>query len=145
MVDSFKVATYLWEDVRSAIMNKETEPVAFQRVYIGKLEAQAHSPVHMRRSCKERAANEKATILLGEPYNRVALTPREAQVLSLICRGCTNLEAAEYMGLSPRTTEYYIKNMRKKTRTNSKVHLVKEVLKTDFMQRMDKTVRLEVD
>ncbi len=136
----------LWQDLAKAIEEKCHKPWQFERVYIGRIEPPAHSPVHRRRAAgREDLGYRGEAFWLSEPFIGVALTRRETQLLFLICQGYTNQSASERMHLSVRTTEYYIKNLRRKILAKSKAHLVKQILLTDFMQRVDASVLAEED
>jgi len=54
----------------------------------------------------------------------VPITPREAQSLELMLKGCTIRETAEVLGLSYRTVEFYLKNLRTKFAMDSKQQLL---------------------
>ncbi|OGO91340.1 MAG: hypothetical protein A3F41_00440 [Coxiella sp. RIFCSPHIGHO2_12_FULL_44_14] len=135
----------LWQDVTTAIENKKRDPVGFNRYYIGQIDDSPSAPVHQRK-CPQRNLTERREdhFDLSAPLKGVMLTRREIQVLYLICRGATNREVASCLGLSPRTAEYYIKNMRKKALASSKLHLVDLVNQTDFLTRVDQTVLNDV-
>lgn len=75
--------------------------------------------------------------VVGGALSSVEFTRREAECMVWILRGYTNCQIAECMGLSSRTVEYYIKNMRAKVGAHSKLHLMKVVLATDFLSRVD--------
>ncbi len=74
---------------------------------------------------------------LGAPYTGQYLTRREAECLLLMLRGYTNGETAEYLKLSSRTIEYYLKNIRNKLNCYSKIHLLRQIQKTNFMDIID--------
>ena len=129
-----------WNDVRFAIDNKKRYPAAFDRVYIGKLhESNVRRRVVRRKRSpiKETDRRLRSYFILSGSLADVYLTKREAQVLYFICHGATNRAVAEKMGLSARTTEYYIKNIRKKTSTGNKRHLIRCVVETDFLLRLN--------
>lgn len=141
MADLSNVIAALWRDVLSAVENKHLNPASFNRYYMGKVDACPSTPIH-RRKCTKRSITVRRDdqFSLSQPLLGISLTRRELQVLYLICTGCTNKEAADLMGLSPRTAEYYIKNMRKKIDATSKSHLIQLVIATDFLRRVDKSV-----
>lgn len=73
---------------------------------------------------------------LGEDYPGIYFTKREAECLIHILEGHTLVSAAQLMGLSPRTVEFYVKNMRLKMGVKNKVELVKKIRKTDFVKHI---------
>ncbi len=54
----------------------------------------------------------------------VTITIRERETLALIVTGLTVPQAAAKMGLSTRTVEFYVKNLRFKLKCNSKRDLI---------------------
>lgn len=55
----------------------------------------------------------------GPPPGQKPLTPRELDVLRVVCAGATNMEAATELGLSPETVKSYLRSaMRKLGSTN---------------------------
>ncbi len=74
---------------------------------------------------------------LGSPYEGQYLTRREAECLLLMLRGYTNQEAAHTLTLSSRTVEYYLKNIRNKLDCYSKIHLLCQIQKTNFLDLID--------
>jgi len=53
-----------------------------------------------------------------------SLTPRESEVLALLCQGCTTNAIAEQLFISDRTVEGHRKNLLEKTNTHNSVSLV---------------------
>ena len=62
--------------------------------------------------------NQPSTI---KPLFRV--TPREKQVLSLICNGFSNKEIAVKLGISEQTVKNYVSALMEKSRTRSRTQL----------------------
>ena len=69
---------------------------------------------------------------LGDAYPNIHFTPREAQCMVLLIRGQTMKTAARCLQLSPRTVEYYVRNMRIKLQCSSKAELIDRVMMSDF-------------
>lgn len=133
-----------WQDLTRAVEQKQQKPEQFLRVYIGRIEAPSHQPIHGRRATDRSDYPPRSeSFVLSEPLTGITLTRREIQVLYLICHGSTNQDASARMGLSVRTTEYYIKNMRRKVAANSKSSLIRKILATDFMERIDASVLMD--
>ena len=59
---------------------------------------------------KRSPPTERVYPFAGDPKRY--LTRREAEVLNLICRGYTQAQVGASLRLSPRTVEFYIKNVR---------------------------------
>lgn len=146
MTKVFSTISMLWLDVRVAVENKKQNPERFNRYYIGQIDDSPSAPIHHRK-CQPRSVIEKREdhFSLNGVLQGVILTRRETQVLYLICHGDTNREVAFRLGLSPRTAEYYIKNMRKKAVAVSKAHLIQLVTQTDFLTRVNKTILKNIE
>lgn len=52
------------------------------------------------------------------------LSPREKQVLGLLIRGFNNVEAASHLGLSSRTVEHYVDNLKNRLSVHSREELL---------------------
>lgn len=134
---------HLWNDVLQAVLNKDTHPEQFQRIYIGGIGVSDVSQVreNSRESYlttnKPNQKKEVSHYSLGGTFEGLYFTEREAQCMYLIIKNYTNEKVAERLGLSARTVEFYIKNMRIKTGCVSKSHLIKSILKTDFLENID--------
>ncbi len=66
-------------------------------------------------------------------YGDVYFTLREAQCMAQIMRGRTVKSTALFLGLSPRTVEYYLKNMKAKMKCRTKSELMQLIADTEFM------------
>ncbi len=53
------------------------------------------------------------------------LTSREAEVLSLLAAGLSNIQIGDHLHLSPRTVEKYVSSLLRKTDTNNRAELVR--------------------
>jgi DNA-binding CsgD family transcriptional regulator len=74
---------------------------------------------------------------LGSKYGRAYFTRREAECMVLLLKGKTINSVARILKLSPRTVEYYIKNMKSKLGCRTKFELVDLVYASDFMNNVD--------
>jgi DNA-binding CsgD family transcriptional regulator len=54
---------------------------------------------------------------------RDEFTPRQRQVIQLIAEGCSNLEIAERLGISPRTAKAHSDILRTKLRVTRRRHI----------------------
>ncbi len=75
--------------------------------------------------------------ILRTPSVEMHLTEREVDTLKELMHGYTNKEIANKLGLSSRTIEYYLKNVRTKLDCASKRELIRLLLKTDFIQKIN--------
>lgn len=62
------------------------------------------------------------------------LTGRESEVLRLIARGRTAKEVAQELEIAPCTVERHIENVRLKTRTRNRAHMVAYVIQEGLLQ-----------
>ena len=125
-----------WNDVLQAVLGKKNDPLRFQRVFIGGIQTastETRSPAKKKPAYAKRDRPLK-TYPLGVSFPNVSFTRREAECMVLLLRGYTNTEVAACLGLSARTVEFYVKNMRHKTDCASKAHLVKSMLAINFSQ-----------
>jgi len=71
---------------------------------------------------------------LGEKYQNIHFSKREAECMSYLLRGKSTRGIAKILGLSPRTVEYYIRIMKKKLNCRTKFELIDLVAESDFMK-----------
>ena len=74
---------------------------------------------------------------LGSKYGDAYFTRREAECMVLLLKGKTINSVADILELSPRTVEYYIKNMKFKIGCRTKFELVDLVYASEFMKNVD--------
>jgi len=74
---------------------------------------------------------------LGDKYGGAYFTRREAECMMLLLKGKTINSVASILKLSPRTVEYYIKNMKSKIGCRTKFELVDLVYASEFMKNVD--------
>lgn len=61
------------------------------------------------------------------------LTSREAQVVSLVADGYSAKEAAISLGIAPCTVERHIENVRLKTRSRNRAHMIANVVQANLI------------
>lgn len=77
----------------------------------------------------------KAKSFKGIPHRQeIKLTPREAEILKLICQGLSNTEISEKISLSLRTVEGHKSNLISKTGVRNSVSLVMYALKNNLVE-----------
>ena|SRR3990167_450133 len=123
-----------WKDVTEAILKKEENPQRYRRFFIGSMECE--TPLSHYSTTSKILKNYR----VGEPFQNVYFTQREAECMMLILRGYTNTQVAQLLNLSSRTVEFYLKNMRQKTGCISKTHLMSCIAKTNFLDSLDFTM-----
>ena len=63
-----------------------------------------------------------------------SLTDTERSVAHVVAEGLTNREAAERLFLSPHTVDFHLRSIFRKLGTNSRVHLTRLVILTQYAQ-----------
>lgn len=63
----------------------------------------------------------------------IQLTNREAQVLRLVACGMSAKEAAQELDIAPCTVERHVENVRLKTRTRNRAHMIAHVIREGML------------
>lgn len=63
-----------------------------------------------------------------------AITPRERQVLRLLAAGESSKEIARSLTIAVKTVDAHIDNLKLKTRTKNRVHLVAHALQANIIE-----------
>ena len=71
---------------------------------------------------------------LGDEYEGVYFTNRESECLMHLLDGNTIVATANILGLSSRTVEFYVRNMRMKIGVTTKTQLIDKIEQTDFVK-----------
>lgn len=74
---------------------------------------------------------------LGTKYGDLYFTRREAECMLWLLRGKTINGVAVVLKLSPRTVEYYIKNMKNKLGCRTKFELIELIYASEFMKSVE--------
>jgi len=77
------------------------------------------------------------TYHLGAKFENIYFTKREAECMLLMLKEKTLHQIATTLQLSPRTIEYYTKNMKIKLSCHSKRELIQLVKNSDFISNVD--------
>lgn len=80
---------------------------------------------------------------LGKNFPGIYLTPREAECMMNFLEEKTVPEAAVYLNLSPRTVEFYLKNMKIKLECKTKSELINKIRESDFSKNYLKNADCE--
>ena len=72
---------------------------------------------------------------IGGEFGDKYLTRQEARCMACFLKGATMKRVANTLGLSPRTVEYYVNNMRKRLGFHSKYELVLKIARTPFAKK----------
>lgn len=76
---------------------------------------------------------ESRRYYLGEPTKSVYLTQREGEIMLFLLLGQTVNTTAAAMKLSPRTIEFYLKNMRLRLDCHSRADLIEKIMVSNFL------------
>lgn len=115
-----------WESILQEVKHRDDEQFRFRFTDLGEHIVKERSRVKRR----ERRQNPKAhstvqpAYYLGEPFDQIYLTRREAETCHHLLRGKTIPETGLALNLSPRTIEFYVKNMKLKIGVKTKDELV---------------------
>ena len=71
---------------------------------------------------------------LGKQFKDIYFSRREGDCMICLLQGKTIKGTAETLNLSPRTVEYYVKNMKAKLNCRTKPKLIELVLQSDFLK-----------
>lgn len=66
-------------------------------------------------------------------HEMIHLTNREAEVLKLVSLGLSAKEAAIELEISPCTVERHVENVRLKTRTRNRAHMIAHVIREGLL------------
>jgi len=66
--------------------------------------------------------------------SRIQLTTREHEVLRLVALGLSAKETAIKLAIAPCTVERHVENVRLKTRTRNRAHLIAHVIREGLLQ-----------
>lgn len=66
--------------------------------------------------------------------NLIQLTNRESEVLYLVSLGLSAKEAAIELDISPCTVERHVENVRLKTRTRNRAHMIAHVIREGLLK-----------
>ena len=78
------------------------------------------------------ATLEKKSYYLSPDSSGTYLTQREAECIFFLLKGHTIKNTGEELNLSPRTVEFYFKNVKKKMRCNKKKEVLNKIRQSHF-------------
>ena len=77
------------------------------------------------------------TYFLGEKYQNIYLTHREAECVLYLLKGLTVRTVAEKLGLSARTVEFYVNNIKAKLKCRTKIELLQHIKNSQLLDIID--------
>ena len=134
-----------WDVVLKEVLNKEDLSYKFVFTNVRDYKIHLKEPVveYTVKKNEERKRGKKHNLGLRHPG--IYFTEREAQTIEHFLCGRTTTEVACILGLSRRTIEFYLKNMKAKLNCRFKPELIKEVLSSNFTlpssQEIDSTLK----
>lgn len=128
-----------WEMVLNEVVNR-TISSEFRFTNFGCMAAADKSVREAKKSFKRR---KPEGFKLGNKHPDVRFSRREAECMVMFLQGMTMRDTAEALGLSPRTVEFYVKNMRQKVGCSTKAELINIVANSDFVLLLEERVRAE--
>lgn len=85
----------------------------------------------MRYADYEAANTGREIVGLGQ--SRDFLTEREYEIVNLIARGLSAKQIARALGIAPCTIQHHVANVRMKTGTRNRAHMVAHVLRSGLL------------
>lgn len=82
---------------------------------------------------EKRSANR---VFLGPEFPGIYLTPREEECAIYLMQGSTLKEIAKALDLSPRTVEFYLKNIKNKLNCRTKFQMMRALIITTWYREL---------
>jgi len=76
---------------------------------------------------------------LGGEYGDLYLTQREVDCIVRIIQGKTIVKIATELALSPRTVEFYLRNVKSKLRCRTKAQLIEKIMQNNLLAAVRKS------
>jgi DNA-binding CsgD family transcriptional regulator len=124
-----------WDKVLKEVLNKNNP--SFPLTFTHRKDASDGNDNKSGSNKSEKRKRKMKSYLLGDKYPGVALTQREAECMVQFLKGKTVNKTALALQLSPRTVEFYLKNMKRKLNCQTKSELIGKIVETDFMKLVD--------
>lgn len=110
-----------WNALLEEVLNKSAKKIVYPSVESGN----ANHPKELKK------------IYLGLHFPGIYFTNRESEVMVQLLQGKTISAVAGTLQLSPRTVEFYVKNMKSKLGCRTKSELIGKVFVSDFIKNVD--------
>lgn len=129
---------HYWSAVLNEVLHKDDLSRTYFFTNQGNLSDEMEMPSFESESDSIKETRDLRTYYLTPQYPTVYFTRREAECIFWVVQGSTISHAALKMGLSARTVEFYVKNMKLKLQCTSKKELVDKVLQSSLLQQLEK-------
>ncbi len=128
-----------WKNVLTEVLEKEKQEGGnFKFTDMGHTIVKNRMNQHRsQRRYRPKQEPSDTVYFLGADYEGIYFTRREAQSLYHLLKGKTISETGRDLKLSPRTIEFYVKNMRLKLGVYSKDELLEKVRKTPLINQLN--------
>lgn len=127
-----------WKSVLQEVMHRDDENFQFRFTDLGESLVREKSRVkrRQRRQTPRVEDDRQPAYLLGAQYEGIYLTQREAETCHYLLRGLTIPETGAALDLSPRTIEFYVKNIKLKVGVKTKDDLVALLRETEILNTL---------
>lgn len=125
-----------WEAILQEVLDKDKESAQFSYTNMDQMQEKKKKNVAKDKPTDVKK-NNHCRYYLFEESTDIYFTQREAETMQLLLQGHTLVSAAEQLNLSPRTIEYYLKNMKMKLSCKTKSDLLKKVAQSDFIKDVE--------
>lgn len=122
-----------WNDILKEVIKRKANGQKADILSDNELKA-IHTEIKKNKTC---AVKSQVTYRLGTEYGNIYFTKREAECMVWLLKGKTINSVAGILNLSPRTVEYYIKNMKTKLGCRTKFELIDLVHASEFIKNVD--------
>jgi DNA-binding CsgD family transcriptional regulator len=130
-----KCASYVWSDILNEVVRRKTDG---QKADLFNTSDNEYEAYYIE--TRKKLLAKKSSIVryrLGAKHGNKYFTKREAECMVCLLKGKTIASVAAILKLSPRTVEYYIKNMKVKLACRTKFELIDLVRASEFMKNLD--------
>jgi len=120
-----------WDVVLQEVLNKNSPGYVF--VFTNLCDYLAHKAVKQER----KTPGYSKTYFLGDKYQNIYLTQREAECVLCLLTGCSMKKVGEKLGLSARTIEFYVNNIKAKLKCRTKAELLDHIKNSQLLDIID--------
>lgn len=125
---------FVWSDVVKEVMERKA---CGKKACLFNSSDKEYGDFYVELRKKQRARKNFFTrYRLGAKYGKTYFTRREAERMVCLLKGKKTKDVAMILKLSPRTVEFYIKNMKAKVGCRTKFELIDLVNTSEFMKYM---------
>ena len=131
---------HYWHSVLDEVLNKNAQKFNFIYTSNGRLQDMTDyfDASSNKLSTTKKEKRDLREYYLGENYPNVHITKREAESLFWLVQGLTIIQTAYQLGLSSRTVEFYVKNLKLKLNCDNKKQLINTILQTNLLEQLEK-------